>query len=429
MFDWLISLKNKIFASRTNVIVAIFVVFSIILLIRLFVLQIILGSSYQENYDLKVEKTQTIDATRGNIYDRNGNLIAYNDLAYAVTIQDVGDYETTKEKNEKLNAIAYDLIVNIEKNGDSIINDFGITIDSNGNYQFIDSEGTKLQRFRADVFGYADPSDLTYNKKMNFDEATASADQIMEYLCSSNRYNISSDLPKEMQYKIAIIRYSMGLNSYQKYISTTIANDVNDKTVAYVEENKNELTGVQIEEKSIRKYDEAEAFSSIVGYVGKVSTDELEELKDEFGDAELTDSTGKVGIEKYMNTYLTGKKGSETIYVDSLGNPISSTKTKEPESGKDVYLSIDKNLQINTYKLLEQEIAGILCSKIANIKDFPTNENTNGSDILIPIYDVYYALISNNLVDSSKLNDSDASDCEKNIYNAFKAKEEEVHDT
>ena len=164
MFEWLISLKNKIFASRTNVIVAIFVVFSIILLIRLFVLQIILGSSYQENYDLKVEKTQTIDATRGNIYDRNGNLIAYNDLAYAVTIQDVGDYETTKEKNEKLNAIAYDLIVNIEKNGDSIINDFGITIDSNGNYQFIDSEGTKLQRFRADVFGYADPSDLTYNK-------------------------------------------------------------------------------------------------------------------------------------------------------------------------------------------------------------------------------------------------------------------------
>ncbi len=429
MFDWLVSLKNKIFSSRTNIIVAVFVVFSIILLIRLFVLQIILGSSYQENYDLKVEKTQTIEATRGNIYDRNGNLIAYNDLAYAVTIQDVGDYETTKEKNEKLNKIAYDLITNIEKNGDSIINDFGITIDSNGNYQFVDNDGTKLTRFRADVFGYADPSDLTYNKKMNFDESTTTADQIMEYLCSSNRYDISSDLPKEMQYKIAIVRYSMGLNSYQKYISTTIANNVNDKTVAYVEENKNELTGVQIEEKSIRKYDEAEAFSSIVGYVGKVSTDELEELKEEFGDAELTDSTGKVGIEKYMNTYLTGKKGSETIYVDSLGNPISSTKTKEPESGKDVYLSIDKNLQISTYKLLEQEIAGILCSKIANIKDFPTNENTNGSDILIPIYDVYYALISNNLVDSTKLDDSDATECEKNIYNAYNAKREEVQET
>lgn len=426
MSDWLISLKNKIFSSRTNIVMAIFVLFAIILLIRLFVLQIILGSRYQENYDLKVEKTQSIDATRGIIYDRNGNPIAYNDLSYAVTIQDVGEYETADEKNRILNEVAANLITNIEKNGDVIVNDFGIVLDSNGNYQFTEDEGTALQRFRADVFGYADINDLTYNKKMGFDEATASADQIMDYLCTA-RYDISPDYPKDMQYKIAIIRYSMGLNSYQKYISTVIANDVNEKTVAYVEENKNDLVGVQIEEKQIRKYDEAPAFSSIVGYVGKISTEELEELRKEDENYELTDTAGKVGIEKYMNKYLTGKKGSETVYVDSLGNPISSTKTVDPEPGNNVYLSIDKNLQIYAYKLLEQEIAGILVSKIANIKDYPTDENTNGSDILIPIYDAYTALITNNLVDASKLNDDDATDCEKNIYNAFKAKEEEVH--
>lgn len=426
MSDWLISLKNKIFSSRTNIVMAIFVLFAIILVIRLFVLQIILGSSYQENYDLKVEKTQSIDATRGIIYDRNGNPIAYNDLSYAVTIQDVGEYETADEKNETLNEVAADLITNIEKNGDVIVNDFGIVLDSNDNYQFTEDEGTALQRFRADVFGYADINDLTYNKKMGFDESTASADQIMDYLCT-NRYDIPKSYPKDMQYKIAIIRYSMGLNSYQKYISTVIANDVNEKTVAYVEENKNDLIGVQIEEKQIRKYDEAPAFSSIVGYVGKISTEELEELRKEDENYELTDTAGKVGIEKYMNKYLTGKKGSETVYVDSLGNPISSSKTVDPEPGNNVYLSIDKNLQIYAYKLLEQEIAGILVSKIANIKDYPTDENTNGSDILIPIYDAYTALITNNLVDASKLNDDDATDCEKNIYNAFKAKEEEVH--
>ena len=425
MFDWLVDLKNRIFSSRTNIIVALFVLFAVILLIRLFVLQIIMGSSYQDNYNLKVEKTQSIDGTRGNIYDRNGNLLAYNELSYAVTIQDIGEYETSKQKNSILNATAEKLVTNIEKNGDSVINDFGIALDNNGNYQFVNPEGTRLQRFRADVFGYSDPSDLTFNKKMNFDEATATPDEIMDYLCNY-RYDISSDYPKEMQYKIALVRYNMGLNSYQKYISTTIASDVNEKTVAYVEENKNELPGVAIEEKAIRKYDEAEAFSSIVGYTGKVSTDELEQRKEEFGDAELNDSTGKVGIEKVMNTYLTGTKGSETIYVDSLGNPISSTKTKEPESGKDVYLSIDKNLQISAYKLLEQEIAGILVSKIANIKDFPTDENTNGSEILIPIYDVYYALIANNLVDRTKLNNSDASDCERSIYNSYLAKNEEV---
>ncbi len=425
MSEWLIALKNKIFSSRTNIVFTIFVLFAVILIIRLFVLQIILGSSYQDNYDLKVEKTQSIDATRGIIYDRNGNVLAYNDLAYAVTIQDTGDYETTDEKNKNLNEVAYKLITNIEKNGDVLVNDFGIILDADGNYQFVDAEGTSLQRFRADIFGYADINDLTYNKKMNFDESTASADQIMDYLCNQ-RYDISSDYSKEMQYKIAIIRYNMGLNSYQKYISTIIASDVNEKTVAYIEENKNELTGVQIEEKSIRKYDEAEAFSSIIGYVGKISTEELEALRQEDEAYELTDSAGKVGIEKYMNKYLTGKKGSETVYVDSLGNPISSSKTVDPKPGNNVYLSIDKNLQINAYKLLEQEIAGIISSKMANIKEYPTDENTNGSDILIPVYDAYCALINNNLVDASELDDADASDCEKNIYNAYLAKREEV---
>ena len=425
MFDWLINLKNKIFSSRTSIIFAVFVLFAIILIIRLFVLQIVLGSSYQENYDLKVEKTQSLDATRGTIYDRNGKVIAYNDLSYAVTIQDIGEYETSDEKNKKLNKVALDLITNIEKNGDVLVNDFGIVLDSDNNYQFVNEEGTSLQRFRADIFGYADINDLAYNKKMNFNEAEASADQIMDYLVN-NRYDIDDDLSKEMQYKIAIIRYNLGLNSYQKYISSIIANDVNEKTVAYVEENRNELTGVQIEEKSIRKYDEPEAFSSVVGYVGKISTEELEELRQEDEAYELTDTAGKVGIEKYMNKYLTGKKGSETVYVDSLGNPISSAKTVEPTPGNDVYLSIDKDLQISAYKLLEQEIAGILSAKIANIRDYHTDENTNGSDILIPIYDVYVALISNNLVNASKLDDSDATDVERAIYNGYIAKSEEV---
>lgn len=427
MLDYLVSLKNKIFASRTNTVFAIFVLFAIILIIRLFVLQIILGSTYQANYDLKVEKTQSIDATRGIIYDRNGNVLAYNDLSYAVTITDTGEYETAKEKNDTLNEVAYKLITNIEKNGDVLANDFGIIIDADNNYQFVNEEGsTSLSRFRADVFGYADINDLKYNDKMKFDEATSTADQIMDYLCNT-RYDISSEYPKDVTLKIAIIRYNMGLNSYQKYISSIVALDVNEKTVAYVEENKNELIGVNIEEKSIRKYEDAEAFSSIIGYVGKISSEELEELRKEDEAYELTDTAGKVGIEKYMNKYLTGKKGSETVFVDSLGNPISSSKTLDPTPGSDVYLSIDKNLQVNAYKLLEQKIAGLLYSKIANIKEYHTDENTNGSDILIPIYDVYVALINNNLVDSSRLDNYDASNSERAIYGGYLVKRDEVN--
>ena len=96
-----------------------------------------------------------------------------------------------------------------------------------------------------------------------------------------------------------------------------------------------------------------------------------------------------------MNSYLSGKKGHESLYVDSMGNIIKKKDYVAAESGNDVYLSIDADLQKAAYILLEQEIAGILYSKIINAKEF---EATN-SDVRVPIYDVYYSLIKNGVID------------------------------
>ena len=72
-----------------------------VLVYRLFDLQIVNGESYLDNFRLMIEKVKTLEGTRGNIYDRNGNLLAYNELAYSVTIEDV--YESGRGKNAKLN--------------------------------------------------------------------------------------------------------------------------------------------------------------------------------------------------------------------------------------------------------------------------------------------------------------------------------------
>ena len=64
----------------------------LILIGRLFYLQVVRGSSYRSNYNLKIERTEPINAARGNIYDRNGKLLAYNDLAYTVTLTDAVTY-------------------------------------------------------------------------------------------------------------------------------------------------------------------------------------------------------------------------------------------------------------------------------------------------------------------------------------------------
>ena len=117
-------LTNRIFTSRLRVLTAVMVLLAGILITRLFVLQIVRGADYQENYDLTVEKDETIAATRGNIYDCNGTLLASN--------EDNGTYENRKDRNKKMNQEISDIITHIEANGDSIDNNFGITRSSSG---------------------------------------------------------------------------------------------------------------------------------------------------------------------------------------------------------------------------------------------------------------------------------------------------------
>ncbi len=413
------------FSSRIRVVSVVMGIFAAVLISRLFYLQIINGSEYQDHYNLKLEKTETIPATRGNIYDRNGNLLAYNELVYAVTIQDTGTYSSSKARSESLNSEIAQIVTKVEANGDSIDNNFPIIIDSAGTYQFMYT-GNSLQRFRADVFGRNSIDDLEYNEKLGLDEATATAEQIVNYLEGEKVYNISDEYDKLLKYKILVVRYAMGQNSYQKYISTVIASDVSEKTVAYIEENVNELTGVAIEQKSLRRYTDSEYFAHIIGYTGQISTSEYKDAAKKDENVETTDVVGKSGIEKYMNDYLSGTKGQETLYVDSVGNTIAMGDSQPATSGNDVYLSIDMDLQKAAYILLEQEIAGILYSKIRNVKEYRASESNSASEVVVPIYDVYYSLIGNGIIDINAFSNSNATVTEKAVLSAYEVKQKQV---
>lgn len=428
MFDTLKEILHKVAKSRIFVLCVVMILLSSTLIGRLFYLQIIKGEEYQDNYSLKIQKPRILNGSRGNIYDRNGNLLAYNELANSVTIEDNGSYDKTSEKNEALNTELYNIIKELDKNGDVIENDFEIGLDDDGNYYYT-VEGTTLKRFLADTYGHSSADDLAYNKKLKYNEAEATPKQVMDYLCRSskqNGYDLSEDdYAREDLYRIVVLRCAIAENSYQKYISTTIAQNVSDETVAYITENMNALQGVDISEDTIRKYVDSEYFSHIIGYTGKISQEEYDELSADNDEYSLNDVIGKSGIEQVMDETLQGKKGSETVYVDSLGKVMETTERIEPQAGNDVYLSIDKDLQEAVYNLLEQEIAGILYSKIVNIKEYNTAAGT-ASDILIPIDDVYFALINNNVLDLNHFSAEDASDVEKQIFSAFGSKQQTV---
>ena len=73
---------KKVITSRLFVLAVVFCLMSSALVMRLFNLQIIKGEEYQDAYTAMTEKVIKTASTRGNIYDRNGNVLAYNELAY-----------------------------------------------------------------------------------------------------------------------------------------------------------------------------------------------------------------------------------------------------------------------------------------------------------------------------------------------------------
>lgn len=417
MFERIKDAIYRIVKSRLFVLILAFCILFAVLINRVFYLQIVKGQDYLDNYKLQIRKTREIAGTRGNIYDRNGKLLAYNELAYSVTIEDNIVADTRKEKNEILNGILDKVISIVETNKDSVISDFGIVLDSAGNYEFSQTNKTLKLRFIADVYG------LKTIELLDESQQNASAEDIINYLCTNKTYGYGLDvkkLDKSYILKMVNLRYAINLNSFQKYIPTTLAKDVSDETVAAIMENLDKLDGVDIAEDSMRRYADSKYFASIIGYTGKISQEEYDALdKDQKEKYSKTDIIGKAGLEQTMDEVLQGTKGETELYVDSVGKVTDTVSNKEPEAGNDVYLTIDKDLQEQTYQLIEEKLASIVLSKLRNVMNYDPSTTSDSKEIIIPIDDAYNAFIGNEIIDETHFGTDDAKPVEKQVYAIF----------
>ncbi|MGN0497120.1 MAG: penicillin-binding transpeptidase domain-containing protein [Lachnospiraceae bacterium] len=414
--DFFLALKEYIIeyvSHRLFIISALFVILFSILIGRLFVLQILEGEEHLNNFTYKSKKTLTVEASRGNIYDCNGNLIAYNQLAYSVTLennQTLSDVakENGVSENELKNAIIYKTIHILETNGDDLSVNFLIKLDENGNFVYNSSSESEILHFLADIHGLTSSDDLTDKQK------NMSAKDVFEYLAGDELFDISEQYNNEDALKIMSVRYALWLNRFQQYISVTISRDICDKSVAELNENSSDLLGIDVVVDSIRVYNDSKYFAHIVGYIGAISTDEMKSYNENLDKEDQysnNDMIGKTGLEQLYESTLRGKNGVEEIYVDNLGKVIERTDTKDSVAGEDIYLTIDSDLQKYCYDSLEKEICSVL---LTNITDEEVDEEDNAS-LRIPIADVYYALFDNNALDITHLAAEDAGPYEKTV--------------
>lgn len=407
IFDYVLSLLK----SRLVPIVLVFIILFSVLISRLFSLQIINGESYNTTLSESVKKTTSVAATRGRIFDKNGVLLAYNELGYAVVISDSGVYKDNKTKNEAVNNIINKTLDILDEKGNTYSNNFQIEYIDEGIYGYTVS-GNSLLRFQRDSYGKSKISELSDEEK------NSSANEMIDFLCK--RYELDKSLySPEHLLEIIYLRLLMSANSYTRYMTFTIANEVSDETVAAILENSDELTGVTVEEQYIRKYVDSVYCSQIIGYTGVVSATELETLKETNENYESNDVVGKIGIEKSMEQYLSGTKGSKTVYVDTVGRITQVLEETEASVGNDVYLTIDINLQKELYHQIEDELVDIILANLtASDSKYTYTDAGKISHVYITQKEVYFALIDNNILDIDSFGTSD-SEILQSIYNTF----------
>lgn len=318
---------KEILDNREGILMFLVILLAVIFGAKLVEIQIFKGKEYRENSSKKMLRTVQVEAPRGEIYDRNGILLASSKLGFDIQLY------KTKLENSELNDIILKVINIVEKNGDSI--DITIPV-QNDQFEFSSNKDKN-----------------TFFTTYKLDENT-SVKECLEKIYTKYELEKYSELEK---YKIAQVRYSIAKEGYSLFKPVNIAKNISYNSVLMVEEIKQDLKGTEIRVYPKRYYPNGTLGAHFLGYVSSINGEDYQDLKDKgYG---YDSVIGKMGIEETMEPYLKGTDGIKRVEVDSMGIANSEYTHKEPVSGKNVTLTIDWNLQKVAEESLEKVIKEI----------------------------------------------------------------------
>lgn len=383
----------------------------------LYDLQINNGDSYYEQTQKKIAESQSVPAARGQILDRNGQVLVSNKVVYQVTLD-------TKLMGEDRNEILLALIraariEGVEWNDSLPISrtePFCFTTDTPF-YTVSSNEEGVMERSLTRLGKLADKMDWIDDPTKESQPAAASAPkersfwgkvkdfftgggkaeepvqapagprplpnarQLLGQMCASfgiqgegavdrktaekdgqtvPELNIG-DLPPEDARALAGVLYELYLRSKEVYIANgyVFASDVDIDFISRVKEQG--LTGVVIQPTTVRQYHTRYA-AHLLGRVALMSPEEWAYYKtvDEDGDGtadyQMNDMVGKEGVERAFESYLRGRPGTRTVERNTKGKVVSEDWTTEPEPGDNVILTLDIGLQAYVENLLAESV-------------------------------------------------------------------------
>jgi penicillin-binding protein 2 len=154
---------------------------------------------------------------------------------------------------------------------------------------------------------------------------------------------------------VADIQKTLASFKQQRLAPRVLRTDIPLATAAYLEEHAADFPGVQVQAAAVREYPFGSLAAHVLGYAGEISETQL--AASPLPDAAMGDIVGKTGVEAQYDKVLQGVKGFERLEVDNQGRVVSVLAQGEPLAGKDIELTIDKDVQATTEKALSDAIA------------------------------------------------------------------------
>ena len=306
-------IKKEYTNFRFNILIILVYLIGIILIVSLFNLQIVKGAEYRETSNTRLSRESVLEAARGEILDRSGNVLATNTESFNIEIY------KTKTDDATLNNCILNLIKLFETYGVNYPDNFPI----NKECTEFKLEGEKLAKWLK-----------TYKLS-----ETETINNVISYF--KDKYEITTENIEEIR-KIISIRYEISTKGYSSTKSIELAENVPREVIAQISERNFDFPGVTITTQNSRKYNYGTLASHIIGYIGKINEEEYKANEEIYNN---DDYVGRTGIESLFEDYLRGEKGKQEIEMSVDGTITGETTTKESAQGSTIVLTIDSKLQ------------------------------------------------------------------------------------
>lgn len=326
-------------AACILLVLAVFVVYEL----RLVQWQLVEGDKYEQLSLSSRTDTIEIEAARGEILDRDGNVLAGNRSSYNIV------YDALDMDYDRRNATIIQVIDLLEERGETWRDRLPIVLAEDGTYQYKEDSESAIQ---------------TLQEALSLAEY-ATAEECMAEL--AQQYDCQGYSKEDMR-NVASVRYSMTQDGFSRTSPYVIAEDVSAETVGVISERSEEWPGIETRVAVTRYYGEDGALAPhVVGYTGVITDTQYQQAVEDGTtyDAEnnisgykWSDTMGRSGIEAAFEEELRGQRGEETIFTDSSGGVESTAVTTAPEEGHTVQTTLDSDLQRVANLSLEKNIQG-----------------------------------------------------------------------